>query len=156
MAPKVIHGDNGSPMMCWLLVEYIYELYVNISRSRPRVSNDNAHIQSLFKTVKYFPTYPYGGFATIDAARKWMSDFVDHYNNDNQQSAIKFVTPQQAYSGVHIEILAQRREIYDGARKCMPGRWFPGRCRDWNPVSEVSIILTNKSVGDEAKGGKGR
>ncbi len=42
VTPKVIHSDNGSPMKGWSLVEYLYELDVNISRSRPRVSNDNA------------------------------------------------------------------------------------------------------------------
>ncbi len=154
MTPKVIHSDNGSPMKGWSLVEYLYELDVNISRSRPRVSNDNAHIESLFKTVKYFPTYPYGGFATIDVARKWMSDFVDHYNNDHQHSGIKFVTPQQAHSGEHIGLLNRRRELYEGARKTTPGRWISGKCRDWDPVSEVSIIPTNKSVGDASKGGQ--
>lgn len=73
------------------------------------------------REVKYFPTYPYKGLATIDAARKWMSEFVDHYNNDHQHSGIKFVTPQQAYSGEHIELLAKRREHYEGARKITPG-----------------------------------
>ncbi|CAG4904812.1 unnamed protein product, partial [Acidithrix sp. C25] len=115
MAPKVIHSDNGSPMKGWSLVEYLYELDVNISRSRPRVSNDNAHIESLFKTVKYFPSYPYGGFATIEESRKWMSEFVDHYNNDHQHSGIKFVTPQQAHSGEHIELLNRRREAVGGS-----------------------------------------
>ncbi len=152
MTPKVIHSDNGSPMKGWSLVEYLYELDINISRSRPRVSNDNAHIESLFKTVKYFPSYPYGGFATIEKSRKWMSEFVDHYNNDHQHSAIKFVTPQQAHSGEHIELLNRRRELYEGARKSKPGRWISGKCRDWDPVSEVPIIPTNKSVGDGPKG----
>ena len=35
MTPKVIHSDNGSPIKGWSLVEYLYELDVNISRSRP-------------------------------------------------------------------------------------------------------------------------
>ena len=30
MAPKVIHRINGSPMKGWSLVEYLYELDVNI------------------------------------------------------------------------------------------------------------------------------
>ncbi|MDA8197759.1 MAG: DDE-type integrase/transposase/recombinase [Actinomycetota bacterium] len=60
MAPKVIHSDNGSPMKGWSLVEYLYELDVNISRSRPRVSNDNgvAPCRSS-REVKYFSRYPY-------------------------------------------------------------------------------------------------
>ncbi|CAG4931583.1 MULTISPECIES: hypothetical protein [Acidithrix] len=72
-------------------------------------------VSALFKTVKYFPNYRYGGFPTIEESRKWMSDFVDHYNNDHQHSGIKFVTPQQAYSGEHIELLAKRREAVGGS-----------------------------------------
>lgn len=82
-----------------------------------------------------------------------MSDFVDHYNNEHQHSGIKFVTPQQAYSGEHIELLAKRREAVDGRlAKLHQDFWISGRCRDWNPVSEVPIIPTNKSVGDGPKG----
>ena len=93
MTPKVIHSDNGSPMKGWSLVEYLYALDENISRSRPRVSNDNAHIASLFTTVKYFPTYPYGGFETLDAARSWMNNFVDHYNNDHYHCSNQVCNP---------------------------------------------------------------
>ncbi|KJF18513.1 hypothetical protein [Acidithrix ferrooxidans] len=44
-----------------------------------------------------------------------MSEFVDHYNNDHQHSGIKFVTPQQAHSGEHIELLNRRREAVGGS-----------------------------------------
>ncbi|WP_201731818.1 hypothetical protein [Acidithrix sp. C25] len=77
-----------------------------------------------------------------------------HSKFDHQHSGIKFVTPQQAHSGEHIELLNRRRELYEGARKSKPGRWISGKCRDWDPVSEVPIIPTNSSVGDESKGGQ--
>lgn len=31
----------------------------------PRVSNDNAFSESLFRTLKYCPSWPSGGFATL-------------------------------------------------------------------------------------------
>ena len=74
----------------------------------------------------------YGGFATIDDARKWMSDFVDHYHNNHQYSGIKFVTPQQAHSGEHIELLALRREAVGGSNaKLHQDFCISGKCRDF-------------------------
>ncbi|WP_133256774.1 hypothetical protein [Nitrincola tibetensis] len=38
------------------------------SHSRPRVSNDNPYSESLFRTVKYCPSWPSEGFASIEAS----------------------------------------------------------------------------------------
>lgn len=46
--------------------ETLYQLGVATSFSRPRVSNDNAYSESIFKTCKYRPDYPYKGFLNID------------------------------------------------------------------------------------------
>jgi len=46
------------------------------SYSRPRVSNDNAHAEALFRTAKYRPQFPARGFDTLDGARLWANDFV--------------------------------------------------------------------------------
>ncbi len=51
------------------LMELLYSLKISKTFSRPRVKNDNAHIESSFKTVKYFQAYPYQGFKDINEAR---------------------------------------------------------------------------------------
>ena len=38
---------------------------IRSSHSRPRVSNDNAYSESLFRTLKYSPQWPSGGFDTL-------------------------------------------------------------------------------------------
>ena len=43
------------------MLETLYQLGVATSFSRPRVSNDNAYAESIFKTCKYRPDYPYKG-----------------------------------------------------------------------------------------------
>ena len=63
--PKIFHSDNGSPMKGQTLMEFLYSLNISKTYSRPRVKNDNAHIESFFKTLKYFPAYPYGGLEDI-------------------------------------------------------------------------------------------
>lgn len=64
--PKVFHSDNGTPMKGRTLLDFLYSLQIVKTYSRPRVKNDNAQIESLFRTLKYFPSYPYQGFGSID------------------------------------------------------------------------------------------
>lgn len=54
--PLVLHSDNGSPMKGATMLETLYRLGITPSNSRPRVSNDNAYSESLFKTMKFRPT----------------------------------------------------------------------------------------------------
>ena len=70
----VLHSDNAGPMRAGELVTNLYELGT-ASNSRPRASDDNAFIESLFKTLKYTPGYPTGGFKCIDAYRQWRKTF---------------------------------------------------------------------------------
>lgn len=66
--PLVLHADNGAPMKSQVLQVKLAELNITASHSRPRVSNDNAHVESLFRTLKYVPAWPEKGFATREDA----------------------------------------------------------------------------------------
>ena len=57
------------------------------------MSDDNPYSEALFRTLKYRPAYPKGPFADLEAARRWVADFVDWYNHSHLHSAIRFVTP---------------------------------------------------------------
>lgn len=50
--PLILHSDNGSPMQAATFLEKLYDLGITPSRSRPRVSNDNAYSEALFRTLK--------------------------------------------------------------------------------------------------------
>ena len=67
--PLVLHSDNGSPMKAATFLEKLYDLGITPSNSRPRVSNDNAYSESLFKTLKFRPGFPVNGFKTIRCAQ---------------------------------------------------------------------------------------
>ena len=45
--PLILHSDNGSPMKGSTMLETLYQLGVQPSRSRPRVSNDNPYAESI-------------------------------------------------------------------------------------------------------------
>ncbi len=68
--PLVLHSDNGSPMKASTFQALLEKLGIQSSYSRPRVSNDNPYSESIFRTLKYRPAFPYAGFKTIEDARK--------------------------------------------------------------------------------------
>lgn len=137
-ADLVLHSDNGSPMKSFTMQAKMYELGVIPSHSRPRVSNDNPYSESLFRTVKYCPSWPKEGFTDIAEARKWVSKFVAWYNNEHRHSQIKFVTPNQRHKGLDIEILRRRKELYEMKKRENTSRWS-GPTRNWEPVGAVYL-----------------
>lgn len=115
-APLVLHSDNGSVMKGATLLQTLYNLGAVDSYSRPRVSNDNAYAESLFRTCKYRPDYPHQGFADITAARVWVHDFVQWYNHEHKHSGLKFVTPDQRHTGKDAAVIAKREAVYAAAK----------------------------------------
>lgn len=134
--PLVLHSDNGSPMKGATLLETLYRLGVVNSYSRPRISNDNPFSESLFRTCKYRPAYPYQGFVSLEAAREWIQGFVHWYNHEHRHSAIQFVTPNERHEGFDATRLAQRKAVYEQAKARHPERWSRA-IRNWDPVTEV-------------------
>lgn len=140
-----LHSDNGSPMKGATLRATLDTLGITPSYSRPRVSDDNAVSESLFRTLKYRPEYPSVAFESLDAARGWVTWFVEWYNTEHRHSQITFVTPQQRHTGEDVEILERRREVYEAARRRNPERWS-GRTRRWDRVEEVKLNPTKEQA----------
>jgi len=108
------------------------------SLSRPSVSNDNPYSESLFKTLKYRPSYPDGAFGGIDEAREWVRRFVQWYNTEHLHSAIRFVTPGSRHLGLDKAILAKRSAVYENAKRLNPLRWSR-HTRNWSAITEVHL-----------------
>jgi putative transposase len=144
--PLVLHSDNGSPMKGAALAETLYKLGVVKSHSRPRVSNDNAYAESIFRTCKYRPDYPYKGFAALADARTWVLKFAHWYNVEHKHSGIKFMTPHQRHSGQTHEVMNKRKAVYTAAREANPKRWSQ-EIRDWD-VAEAVWLNPEKDPGD--------
>ena len=136
--PLILHSDNGSPMKGASMLETLYQLGVTTSFSRPRVSNDNAYSESIFKTCKYRPDYPYKGFLNIDEARDWVLKFTHWYNVNHKHSGLKFVTPHQRHAGLAEDVLARRKEVYQQAKARNPARWS-GHIRNWELPEKVHL-----------------
>ena len=134
----VPHGDNGSTLKATTVLAMLYWLNIKPSYSRPRVSDDNAYAESLFRTAKYRPEFPAKGFADLDAARAWAAEFVHWYNDEHRHSGIRYVTPAQRHEGANHAILAARHALYIKARERNPARWS-GSTRDWTPIGAVTL-----------------
>ena len=131
-----LHSDNGSPMKGATMLATLQQLGVVPSFSRPRVSDDNPFSEALFRTAKYRPEYPDGPFASLEAAREWVTWFVDWYNQYHLHSGIRFVTPAQRHAGEDVEILTKRGTLYETARARHPERWSRN-IRDWSRPGAV-------------------
>lgn len=130
LAGWTLHSDNGGPMKGSTMLATLQRLGIVSSFSRPRVSDDNPFIESLFRTLKYWPEYSTSGFASVEAARAWVTRFVQHYNHEHQHSGIGFVAPAARHDGSDVEILAARRVVYAKAKQRHPERWA-GESRGW-------------------------
>ncbi len=134
--PLVLHADNGSAMRGSTLQATLQRLNITPLYSRPRLSNDNAFSESLFRTCKYRPYYPMDGYKSLSAAQQWVIDFVHWYDREHGHSAIRFVTPGEQHAGQDAEVLARRDAIYTEAKQQHPGRWN-GATRNWTPRRTV-------------------
>ena len=132
-----LHSDNGNPMKGSTMIMTLYKLGILPSFSRPRVSDDNAYSESLFKTLKYtagFPKY----FTDLGHARSWIANFVDWYNTKHRHSGIGYVTPEQRHSGESDIIMKKRNETIAKAYALNPERWS-SKPAFWDEIKEVYL-----------------
>jgi putative transposase len=140
----VLHGDNGPSVKATTVAAMLHWLGIAPSHSRPRVSDDNAYAEALFRTAKYRPEFPSRGFADLAEARQWAAAVVLWYNH-HHHSGIRYVTPAQRHAGGDGPILAARHALYQQAREANPRRWS-GRTRNWTPIGAVTLNPERDSV----------
>ena len=134
----VLHSDNGGPMRGSTMLATLQRLGIVASFSRPKVSDDNPFVESLFRTLKYRPEYPHKPFDTIQDARAWVAAFVAWYNTEHRHSGIRIVTPDERHDRREHAILANRARVYERARRKHPDRWSRAT-RNWTPASAVFL-----------------
>jgi putative transposase len=138
MCKPRLHGDNGQALKATTVLAMLQYLGIAPSYSRPRVSDDNAFVESLFRTAKYRPGFPVGGFEDLPAARRWAARFVDWYNHEHRHSGLKYVTPAQRHAGEDTVLLHARTAVYEAARERHPRRWAR-HTRNWTPPASVAL-----------------
>lgn len=133
-----VHNDRGAPMTASGFVDLLAQLGVDRSKSRPRVSNDNAFSESCFKTIKYQPDYP-GRFRDVAHARRWFTEFFDWYANRHRHSGLALFTPADVFFGRVDELADSRQRALDAAFAAHAERFVRGRPTVRLPPAKVAI-----------------
>lgn len=142
--PEWLHGDNGKTLKGQTLASMLRGLGVIQSHSRPRVSNDNPYIESLFGTLKTNLKYPVGGFGSMQEAAEWLEGFVGEYNNE-PHSSLLYTTPNERHEGKDKEILERRRVVFEKARQLHPERYSSKiRCTELDEVVTLTPMTSEE------------
>ena len=120
-----VHSDRGGPMRSKTLAELFSDLCISKSFSRPHVSNDNPFSESMFKTIKYMPTFP-DRFGSLQEARGFMRQFVKWYNEEHRHSGLGYHTPNDVHNGAHSEKKKKRDSVLAEAYSKNPIRFVKG------------------------------
>jgi len=134
-----LHSDNGGPMKGATMLATLQTLGIVPSFTRPRVSDDNAFSEALFKTLKYRPEYPVERFQSLQEARSWVTGFVRWYHYQHRHSGIAFVRPIDRHDGRDIAILETRKAAYEVAKRRHPERWGSRATRSWERPERVVV-----------------
>lgn len=138
--PAVVHSDGGPAMKSNTLTGLFRDLGVQVSRNRPRVSNDNPYSESLFKTAKYTPTYP-AYFTSLEQARDWVTGFVSWYNHEHRHSSLEGHTPATVHDGTWSSVHDQRVATMARLHEQHPERFHrPPTVK--TPMAQVAINHT--------------
>jgi len=139
----MLHSDNGGAMKGATLKATLERLGVLTSYSRPRVSDDNPYIESLFGTMKTRVGYPKKPFDTVAEAQAWVDRFVRWYNEEHRHSALNWITPMARHTGKERRLLRLRERTYRKARQRHPERWS-GDIRNCDPAPAVTLNPAKK------------
>jgi putative transposase len=134
----VLHADNGGPMKASTMLATLQRLGVVASFSRPSVSDDNPHVEALFRTLKFRPGYPRKPFESLTQAQQWVEAFVAWYNEQHLHSALRYVSPKDRHERRDAQLLTARHELYQRERNRNPRRWT-GDTRNWQPIGAVTL-----------------
>jgi len=133
-----VHMDRGAPMTSLGFAELLGALRVERSYSRPRVSNDNAFSEALFKTAKYQPDYP-GRFHGPRHGRDWCGELFDWYNTEHHHEGLALYTPETLFFGRVEQVAATRQRALDQAYAAHPERFVRGQPVAKRPPRVVAI-----------------
>ncbi|RKY19393.1 MAG: hypothetical protein DRQ55_10785 [Planctomycetota bacterium] len=121
-----IHSDRGAPMTSKTVGQFMADLEVTRSLSRPHVSDDNPFSEAQFKTLKYRPDFP-NRFGCLQDARAHAARFFEWYHLEHRHSGIAWMTPADVHHGRAPAVRERRATVLDAAYQLHPERFVRKR-----------------------------
>ncbi len=113
--PRII-SDNGPQFIARDFKEFIRNVGLSHVRTSPFYPQSNGKIERWHKTLKSESIRP-GSPLNIDDAKRLITSFVDHYNQNRLHAGIDYVTPGDKLAGRANEILKARDTKLEKARE---------------------------------------
>src|SRR5213076_1463365 len=113
--PRII-SDNGPQFMAKDFKEFIRVSGMTHVRTSPYYPQSNGKIERWHKSLKGECIRP-GTPLSLEDARRLVEGYVEHYNNDQHNSATGYITPKDMLAGRQQEIHAERDRKLEEARK---------------------------------------
>lgn len=93
-SPQIINSDQGSQFTGDAWIKSLTHHHIHISMSGQGRSNDNAHIERLWRTLKYEYLYLRNP-RTVSEYKQLLPQFVQWYNCERPHQALGYLTPHQ-------------------------------------------------------------
>jgi putative transposase len=137
-AELTIHSDRGPSMTSKTFGQFLADLSITRSLSRPYTSNDNPFSEAHFRTVKYRPEFP-ERFGSYQHGLSFLRRLFPWYNEEHRHSGIGFFTPGQVHRGEVELVTPKRQRALDAAFHAHPERFKGQRPSPPRPPSAVWI-----------------
>lgn len=96
--PQFINSDQGSQFTSTKWVDILENRGIKVSMSGKGRSNDNAHIERLWRTLKYEYIF-INGAKTVSDFKKLLPQFINWYNYHRPHQSLRYKTPAEVLAG---------------------------------------------------------